>query len=199
MSAYTYLCVYVYVCVCIYIYVCVFLYVYVFAKGCTFVSLSVCAGGEWWSVVCLCVEGPGCFPDFSWELQWSMSSAENSKSKPPTSRMAIHWRHQPSPWPAAAWAAGWWNRLLTRASCLAVSQNRNYKVFSGSSEYLLFSDELLYIYILSITLVLFQCKVTILLTLFKLAPPHPRTPFTCTQRATAAIKYNPSPSRRYTK
>ena len=42
--------------------------VYVFANGCIFVSLSVCAGGEWGSVVCLCVEGPGCSPDFSWEL-----------------------------------------------------------------------------------------------------------------------------------
>ena len=47
--------------------------------------VSVCAGEEWGSVVCLCVEGPGCFPDFSWELQRSISSAENSKSKPPTS------------------------------------------------------------------------------------------------------------------
>ena len=55
------------VCQCIHIfvhiYICMFLYVYVFAKGCTFVSLSVCAGGEWESVVCLCVEGPGCSPD----------------------------------------------------------------------------------------------------------------------------------------
>ena len=76
--------------VSVYIFVCMYniymyLYVYVFAKGCIFVSLSVCAGREWGSVVCLCVEGPGCSPDFSWELQWSMSSAENSRSKPPTS------------------------------------------------------------------------------------------------------------------
>ena len=35
----------------------------------------------------------------------------------------------------------------TRALCLAVNQNRKYKVFLGSSEYLLVSDELLYIYI----------------------------------------------------
>ena len=70
---------YIFVCICM------FLYVYVFAKGCIFVSQSVCAGGECGSVVCLCVEGPGCSPDVSWELQWSMSSAENSKSKPPTS------------------------------------------------------------------------------------------------------------------
>ena len=71
----------VYILVCI----CMFLHVYVFAKGCISVSLSVCAGGEWGSVVCLCVEGPGCSPDFSWELQWSMSSAEYSNSRPPTS------------------------------------------------------------------------------------------------------------------
>ena len=64
--------------------ICMFLCVYVFAKWCLFVSLSLCAGGEWGSVVCLCVEGPRCSPDFSWELQWSLSSAENSKSKPPT-------------------------------------------------------------------------------------------------------------------
>ena len=64
-------------------YVSVYMFLYVFAKGCIFWSLSVCAGGEWGSVVCLCVEGPGCSPDFSWELQWFMSSAE--KSKPPTS------------------------------------------------------------------------------------------------------------------
>ena len=80
-ECYNYVCVQFSVGVNIYM----FLYVYVFAKGCTFVSLSVCAGGEWGSVVCLCVEGPGCSPDFSWELQWSMSSAENSRSKPPTS------------------------------------------------------------------------------------------------------------------
>ena len=47
-----------YVCSCI---------LYVFAKGCIFVLLSVCAGEEWGSVVCLCVEGTGCSPDFSWE------------------------------------------------------------------------------------------------------------------------------------
>ena len=70
---------YIFVCICM------LLCVYVFAKGCIFVSLSVCAGGEWGSAVCLCVEGPGCSPDVSWELQWSMSSAENSRSKPPTS------------------------------------------------------------------------------------------------------------------
>ena len=52
--------------------ICMFLCVYVFAKWCLFVSLSLCAGGEWGSVVCLCVEGPRCSPDFSWELQWSM-------------------------------------------------------------------------------------------------------------------------------
>ena len=33
-------------------YICMFLYVYVFTKGCTFVPLSVCAGGKWGSVVC---------------------------------------------------------------------------------------------------------------------------------------------------
>ena len=70
---------YIFVCMCMFLY-----NAYVFAKGCIFVSLSVCAGREWGSVVCLCVEGPGCSPDFSWELRWSMSSAENSKSKPPT-------------------------------------------------------------------------------------------------------------------
>ena len=41
----------------------IFVHIYVFAKGCAFVPLSVCAGGEWESVVCLCVEGPGCSPD----------------------------------------------------------------------------------------------------------------------------------------
>ena len=35
------------------IYICIFLYVYVFTNGCTFVPLSVCADGEWGSVVCL--------------------------------------------------------------------------------------------------------------------------------------------------
>ena len=70
---------------CYFMCICMFLYVYVFAKGCIFVSLSVCAGGELGSVVCLCVEGPGCSRDFSWKLQWSMSNAENSKNKPPTS------------------------------------------------------------------------------------------------------------------
>ena len=35
-----------------------FLYVYVFAKGCIFVSLSVCAGGEWGSVVCFVCRRP---------------------------------------------------------------------------------------------------------------------------------------------
>ena len=70
---------YIFVCICM------FLYVYVFTKECIFVSLSAYTGGEWGSVVCLCVEGSGCSPDLSWEQQWSLSSAENSKSKPPTS------------------------------------------------------------------------------------------------------------------
>ena len=34
--------------------ICMFLYVYVLAKRCMFVPLSVCAGREWGSVVCLC-------------------------------------------------------------------------------------------------------------------------------------------------
>ena len=37
--------------------------------------------GSGGSVVCLCVEGPGCSPDFSWELQWSMSSAEKQQEQ----------------------------------------------------------------------------------------------------------------------
>ena len=137
-------------CVSVYIFerICMFLYVYVFAKECILVSLSVCAGREWGSVVCLCVEGPGCSPDFSWELQWSMSSAENSRSKPPTSERAIPWRHQPSPWPAAAWAAGWWNRPSIGALCLAVNQNRKYKVLLGSFEcWLLFFQMNIYTHI----------------------------------------------------
>ena len=48
------------------------------------VTVSMCRRGVGVSCV-LCVEGPGCSPDFSWELQWSMSSAENSRNKPPTS------------------------------------------------------------------------------------------------------------------
>ena len=72
----------------IYIFVCICMYLYVFAKGCLFVSLSVCAGGDWGSVVCLSVEGPGCSPDL--ELQWSMSSAENDKSKPPKAKWPYH-------------------------------------------------------------------------------------------------------------
>ena len=47
-----------YVSVYIFVCICMFLYVYAFAKGCIFVSLSVCAGGEWGSIVCLCVECP---------------------------------------------------------------------------------------------------------------------------------------------
>ena len=39
---------------------------------------------------------------------------------------------------SSSWAAGRWNRLSTHASCLAVNQNRKYKVFLGSSEYWLF-------------------------------------------------------------
>ena len=50
-------------------------------NGYTFVLLSVCAGRESGSVVCLCVEGSGCSPDFSWELQWSMSSAEKQQEQ----------------------------------------------------------------------------------------------------------------------
>ena len=99
-------------------------------------------------------------------------------------------------------------QAIEHALCLAVNQNRRCKFFLGSFEYLLFSDELFYIYI---RLVCFQCKVTILFTVFKLAP----VPLTCTQRATSATKYSvhvptpppapdisawpPSPSRRYMK
>ena len=63
-------------------------------------------------------------------------------------------------------------QAINTASCLAVNQNRKYKVFLGSFECLLFSDKLLYIYI---RLVWFQCKVTILFTVFKLAPAPPYT------------------------
>ena len=87
-SAYNYVCVQFSVGQCQWIHICVHMYVLVcvcVCQWCIFVSLLVCAGGEWGSVVRLCVEGPGCSPDFSWELQWSMSSAKNRKSKPPTS------------------------------------------------------------------------------------------------------------------
>ena len=67
MSVDTYLC--AYVCVCV-------------RQGVHIpVTVSMCRQGVG-SVVCLCVEGPGCSPDFSWQLQWSMSSAEGNKSKP---------------------------------------------------------------------------------------------------------------------
>ena len=61
---------YNYVCVCvfslvlanvsvhIYVCICVYLCVYVFAKWCIFVSLSVCAGREWGSVVCFVCRRP---------------------------------------------------------------------------------------------------------------------------------------------
>ena len=107
--------------------------------------------------------------------------------------MARPWRHQPSPWPAAAWAAGRWNGLSTHASCLAVDQTRKYKVFLGSFKYLLFSDELLYIYLLSRerereeeedwfdSSVSNYCLYSI-----QVSP----IPLTRTQRATAATKYS---------
>ena len=87
-KCYNYVCVQFSVRLCQWIHIFVHIYVLVCVcvrQGCTFVSLSVCAGRECGSVVCLCVEGPGCSPGFNWELQWSMSSAENSRSKPPTS------------------------------------------------------------------------------------------------------------------
>ena len=96
--------------------------------------------------------------------------------------MAIPWRHQPSPWPAAAGAAGRWNRLSTHALCLAVNQNRKYNVFLGSFEYLLFFRWI----VIYIRLVWFQRRVTILFTVFKLA----QAPLTRTLRATAATKYS---------
>ena len=139
-----YVSVYIFVCICIHVCSCVYMCLPRGAYLCHCQYVQAGSGGQ----LCACVQKAlhGCSPDFSWELQWSMSSAVNSKSKPPTSWMAIPWRHQPSPSPAAAWAAGWWNRLSTHVLCLGVSQNRKYKVFLGSFEYLLFSDELLYIY-----------------------------------------------------
>ena len=149
-----YVSLYIFVCICICICMCVYIYIYVCV--CVLVCVCVRQGVHICVTVSMCRRGVVVSCVLVCRRPWMLSRlqlgtamvhVQCSKSKPPTSRMAIHWRHQPSPWPAAAWAAGWWNRLLTRASCLAVSQNRNYKVFSGSSEYLLFSDELLYIYI----------------------------------------------------
>ena len=144
----TYVCVQFSVGVCQRIHICVHIYVCSSMCMCSPSGAHLChcqyvQAGSGGQLCASCVEGPGCSPDFSWELRWSMSSAENSRNKPPTSWMAIPWRHQPSPWPAAAWAAGRWNRLSTRALCLAVYQNRKYMVFLGSFEYFLFSDEML--------------------------------------------------------
>ena len=71
---------------CQWIHICVHMYVLVCV--CVHQGMHICVAVSMRrhvSVVCLCVEDPGCSPDFSWELQWSMSSVENSRSKPPTS------------------------------------------------------------------------------------------------------------------
>ena len=70
---------------------CTHVYVHMYVLVCMCSPSSVCLchcqyvqvgnGGQ----LCACVEGPGCPPDFSWELQSSMPSAENNKSKPPSS------------------------------------------------------------------------------------------------------------------
>ena len=69
------LCQCIHICVHIYFLVCVCV-----CQGVhTCVTVSMCRR-EWGPVVCLCVEGPGCSPDFSWELQWSMCSAEKTST-----------------------------------------------------------------------------------------------------------------------
>ena len=125
--------------------ICIFLYVYVFTKGCIFVSRSVCAGGEWGSVVCLCVEGPGCSPDL----------AGNCNGPCPVQKTARA-SHLQAEWPlypedinlhlAQQQHEQQDNETCYQHTlCLAVNQNRKCKVFLGSFEYLLFLDELLYI------------------------------------------------------
>ena len=74
-------------------------------------------------------------------------------------------------------------QVINMCTVLGCHQNRQYKVLLGSFEYWLFFQMNIYIYI---RLVWFQCKVTILFTVFKLAP----VPLTRTQRATAATKYS---------
>ena len=175
-----------------YIFACIymFLYVYVFTKECIFVSLSAYTGGEWGSVVCLCEAGPGCSPDLSWELQWSMSSAENSRSKPCTYKLNGHALKTPTSTLAKSSMNSSTMKQVIDKRIVLVNQNRKCKVFLGSFEYLLYSDELLYI-----RLVWFQCKVTILFTVFKLAPGL------CSNKVQHAhtLPPAPSPSRRYMK
>ena len=83
-----------------YNYVCVFSLVLAYVSGyifvCRYIRTCMCMCSPRGAYLChcqyvqagsggqLCVEGPGCSPGFSWELQWSMTSAENSRSKPPT-------------------------------------------------------------------------------------------------------------------
>ena len=137
-ECYNYVCVQfsVGLCQCIHVLVCVCV-----CQGVPIcVTVSMC---RWGSVVCLCVEGPGCSPDFSWELQWSMSSAEKQQEQA-TYKLNGH-NLKTSTFTLASSSMS--SRAIKQAidtyiSCLAVNQNRKYKVFLGSSEFLLLSDEL---------------------------------------------------------
>ena len=181
-------------CVSGYIFVCMFmfLYVYVFTKECIFVSLSAYTGREWGSIMCLCEAGPGCSPDLSWELQWSMSSAENSKSKPCTYKLNGH-----------ALKTSTATLASSSMSSRAMKQVIDTRIVLGCQPEQEVQGILRFIRVLTlfrwiviyIRLAWFQCKVTILFTVFKLAPGP------CSNKVQHAhtLPPAPSPSRRYMK
>ena len=166
MSVDTYLCAYM------------FLYVYVFAKGCIFVLLSVCAGRVGVSCVLVC------------RRPWMLSRLQLG-----TAMVHVQCRKQQQ---QATYKLNG-HILKTSAFTLASSSMSSRAMKQAIDTCIMLGCQseqevegiFRFIWILTffryiVILVWFQCKVTILFTVFKLAPAS----LTCTQRATAATKYS---------
>ena len=178
---------YIFVCMCM------FLYVYVFTKGCIFVSLSVCAGRVSCVLVC--------------RRPWMLSRLQ-------LGTVMVHVQCRKEQEQATYRLNG--HTLKTSTFTLASSSMSSRAMKQAIDTRIVLGCQseqekgiFRFIWILAffqmncIRLVWLQCKVTIVFTVFKLAPspPYMRTEGNCSNKVQHARtpRPAPSPSRRYIK
>ena len=161
---------------------------YVFAKGCIFVSLSVCAGGEWGSVVCFVCRRPWMLSRL--QLGTAMVHAQCRKQQEQaTYKLNGHTLKIPTFTLASS-------SMSSRAMKQAIIDRH---IMLGCQSEQEVQGIFRFIWILTffrwiviyIRLVWFQCKVTILFTVFKLASA-PLTLRGQLQQQSTACTYSPS-------
>ena len=141
-ECYNYVCVQfsVGLCQCIHVLVCVCV-----CQGVPIcVTVSMC---RWGSVVCLCVEGPGCSPDFSWELQWSMSSAEKQQEQATYKLNGHNLKTSTFTLASSSMNSRAMKQTINTHIVLCCQSEQEVQGIFRFIRILTFSDELLYIYI----------------------------------------------------